>query len=245
MMKFTKIILTLLFSCLLLEGYSQHYIGVSGGTGRGSVRMFPYTDTGGTWGMYSGGVSYKYYGGMKYVGGIESDLLFLQQGYTEETPDYAVNDTTRTFNRKINSLVLPILWQPHVNLFNDHMRVFVNIGVVFSYNINSTYEIESEQNGFISSGEYRMLLARDNRWGYGLGGGAGINVVAGRFDIGVEGRYYYGFSDVLKNTIKYETNPLRSALDNITISMSLYYRFGGNEDDKAVKAVKIKRKNRE
>ena len=243
-MKILRIILILSFSCLFFKGHAQHYIGVSGGAGLGSVRMFPHTETGGIWGLGSGGFSYKYHGGMKYVGGIGSDLIFLQQGYTEEIPDYSIEDTTRTFNRKVNSLMLPIFWQPHINLFNGNMRVFINLGVAFSYNINSTFEVESEQNGFIASGEYPMLLVRDNRWGYGLCGGVGFNVVlAGRFEIGAEGRYYYGYNDVLRNRNKYSSNPLRSPLDNINISMTLHYRLGRSEADKRVKKIKYFKEN--
>lgn len=236
MMKLVKIILTLFCSCLIFEGYTQHYIGVSGGTGSGSIRMFPFTETGSISGLYSGGITYKYYGGMKYVGGIGSDLLFMQQGYAEEIPYQS--DTTRTLSRKVNSVILPIFWQPHVNLFKGKARFFVNLGVTFSYNISSTIVVESEQNGLIAEGDYEMILVRDNRWGYGLCGGAGLSVTAGRFDVGIEGRYYFGYSDVLRNRTKYETNPLRSAMDNINISMSVSYRLGGGKDK--TKNVKIK-----
>ena len=234
-MNFLKIVLILLFSSSICEVYSQHYLGVSGGYGGGIVRMFPYTETGPMLGLYSGGVSYKYYGETKYVGGIGSDLVFLQQGYTEEIPDFSISDTTRTLNRKVNSLMLPFFWQPHVNLFSGKMRVFVNLGAVVSYNISSSYEVESEQNGFIASGQYDMLPVRDNRWGYGLCGGVGFNVVAGRFEIGVEGRYYFGYNDILKNYTQYELNPLRSPMDNVNISMSLHYRLGWGDKKRELK----------
>ncbi len=238
MVKFLRTILILLFTTLLFDGYSQHYLGVSGGFGRGGIRLFPQKESGGLWGLPSGGLTYKYYGGMKYVGGIGSDLIFMQQGFSEEIPDFSISDTTRSFNRKVNSLMLPIFWQPHINLFKGNMRIFINLGVAFSYNISSTFEVESEQNGFIASGQYQMLLVRDNRWGYGLCGGAGFNVVMGRFELGAEGRYYYGYSDLLRNRNKYETNPLRSPLDNINISMSLYYRLGSDFNSKRVKKIK-------
>ena len=40
-----------------------------------------------------------------------------------------------------------------------------------------------------------------------------------------EARYYYGYSDILKNKTKYQGNPLRSPLDNINLSMAVYYRL--------------------
>ena len=40
-----------------------------------------------------------------------------------------------------------------------------------------------------------------------------------------EGRYYFGYSDVLRNGTKYQGNPTHSPLDNINVSMAFYYRL--------------------
>ena len=39
------------------------------------------------------------------------------------------------------------------------------------------------------------------------------------------GRYYFGYSDVLRNGTKYQGNPTHSPLDNINISLAFYYRL--------------------
>ena len=41
----------------------------------------------------------------------------------------------------------------------------------------------------------------------------------------MEGRYYFGYSDVLRNGTKYQGNPTHSPLDNINISLAFYYRL--------------------
>ena len=58
-----------------------------------------------------------------------------------------------------------------------------------------------------------------------------------RFEINVRARYYFGLSDVVRNRNKYADNgidgsenpfwttPMRSPLDNLTISVGLSYRF--------------------
>lgn len=201
-------------------------MGAKVGYGSGSVRLYPKQETGSVWGLYSGGVSWKYYSSEKYVGGVQVDFEFMQRGYKHETPYEGLpDDTTTTFHRKVNSLQLPLIWQPHVYLFNRSTRVFLNLGLVFSYNINSDYQWKSGIEGLIEKGTYNMLLVRDNRWGYGLCGGFGMSFIMDRFEIITEGRYYYGYSDLLKNRNKYQFNPLRSPLDNISISVGMYYRL--------------------
>ena len=83
----------------------------------------------------------------------------------------------------------------------------------------------------------RAKLPRDNRWGYGLAGGGGIAVLFGRYELNFRARYYFGLSDVVRNRNKYYDNtddgpenpfwttPMRSPLDNITITVGLSYRF--------------------
>mgnify|MGYP000206924585 CR=1 FL=1 len=80
-------------------------------------------------------------------------------------------------------------------------------------------------------------FARDNRWGYGLAGGGGIALLIRRFEINVRARYYFGLSDIVRNRNKYADNgidgsenpfwatPMRSPLDNLTVSVGLSYRF--------------------
>ena len=229
-MKKATIITILLLSLLGAErGLAQHYVGVRAGYGSGSVRIFPPTETGMIWGLYSGGISWKYYSRVKYVGAVEADFEFMQRGYKELIKggfSYLPNDTTTTYHRSINSLMLPLIWQPHFYFFQRTMRVFINLGLTFSYNIDSRYEWHSEWSGLLESKPYPMEITRDNRWGYGLCGGAGMGFLMGRFELMFEGRYYFGYSDILKNRNKYEGNPLRSPLDNINISVGLYWRLG-------------------
>ena len=72
-------------------------------------------------------------------------------------------------------------------------------------------------------------MTRDPRWGYGLCGGGGFSVLFGRFEAAFEARYYLGYSDVLRNGTKYTGNPNHSPLDNINLSLAVYYRLGARE----------------
>lgn len=223
------------------EAAAQHTVGFVAGYGMASGRFQPQQETKALWGMYSGGLSWRYYGRQRFVGGFGIDLEFLQQGfsfatnaaYVDEPADYIY------YRRTINSLMLPIVWQPHVYMFRNHVRLYLEAAATFSYNISSTYENEAARdNGSPDwKGDYDFKLPRDNRWGYGLAGGGGLAFLIKRFELNFRVRYYFGYSDIVRNRNRYADNgqdgpenpfwatPMRSPLDNITLSVGLNYRF--------------------
>lgn len=42
----------------------------------------------------------------------------------------------------------------------------------------------------------------------------------------IEGRYYFSYGDIMRNSAVYAGNPVRSPLDNIAVSLGFYYRLG-------------------
>lgn len=220
---------------------AQHTLGVTAGYGMGSSRLYPDQETRGVWGLYSAGVQWRYYGTQKIVGGFGIDLEFLQRGFsfapyassTENKADYL------WYTRKVNSILLPIVWQPHVYVARNRLRIFLEAAAFFSFNINSTYvnEVAREAGKPNWEGKYTFVTARDNRWGYGLAGGGGVAVLIRQFEISFRARYYFGYSDVVRNRNKYSGNagdspanpfastPVRSPLDNLNLSIGLSYRF--------------------
>ena len=207
----------------------QHYVGVRVGYGSGSSRLYPQRgfETGTLWGLYSGGVSWKYYTEEKFVGGIEADVLLMQQGFKRMTLDNVTGELQSGYERQVDEIVLPLCWQPHVYMFKQRVRVFMNAGVTLSYVVNSTEKNISYVDGTSEERDYHMKLTRDNRFGYGLVGGGGISWSTGRLEVFAEARYYIGYSDLLKNWNKYETNEyLRSPLDGLQVSVGMFWRLG-------------------
>ena len=226
-----KIIFIMIFAMATLGAKSlsaQHYIGVRGGYGGGTSRFEPILDDRFFMGLKSFGVSWKYRGLPKYAGAIQLDLLYAQQGYKRAENQFA--DTS--YMRTVNSIMLPFMWQPNVQLLKGRAEFFSNLGVYVCYNMNSKYEWVSDRNGVFESGDYEMIDIRDNRMGYGLVAGAGLGVYMGRFEFTLEARYCFGYSDILKNHTKYEGNPLRSPMDQLNLSLGIYYRLGKNKDNK-------------
>lgn len=223
------------------EVKAQHTLGFTMGYGMSSGRLQPEKEMKALWGSMSGGLTWRYYTAQRFVGGFGIDLEFIQQGFSyaqnsalvEEPSDYIY------YQRKINTLMMPIVWQPHFYLFKHRLRVYFEAAATFSYNLSSTYENEmAHQAGKPDwKGDYEFKTARDNRWGYGLAGGMGVSVLIKRFEINLRARYYFGYSDIVRNRNKYADNsmdgsenpfsatPLRSPLDNLSISIGMSYRF--------------------
>ncbi|MBE6193604.1 MAG: PorT family protein [Rikenellaceae bacterium] len=228
---------------------AQHVIAITGGTGMATSRLYPAQETRPIWGVGQAGFSWRYYSLPRFVGGFGIDLDWMQRGFSyapyasiyEDKKDY------KYYRRNVNTLMMPIVWQPHFYLFKNHLRVYLEAAVTFSYNFASTFENREPYTfggaaaGDVVEGKYNMRSERDNRFGYGLAGGGGIDIIVGQLEFGVRARYDFGYSDILKNRNKYYDNgldqkqypgenpfwytPLRSPLDNLMISFRVGFRF--------------------
>ena len=94
----------------------------------------------------------------------------------------------------------------------------------------------------IKEGKYKFRAERDNRFSYGLRGGLGVDLLFNQVEVGVRAIYDFGYSDIMRNRNKYYANnldglerpgenpflltPLRSPLDNLSISVRIGYRIG-------------------
>ena len=193
------------------------------------------------WGAETYGISWRYYSDKpRFVGAVGIDLEYVERGfnlgyaYTAEYIDDREIRHYQYYTRHINSIMLPIVWQPHVYAANNRIRVFIEAAFVLSYNISSNYSYENDR---YPAGEYEWKVPRDNRFGYGLSGGAGFALLFGQVEIGIKAKYNFGYSDILKNRNKYYSNstdgrenpfyysPLRSPIDNISAMLTVGWRF--------------------
>jgi hypothetical protein len=199
-------------------------------------RLYPAQEMRPIWGVVTGGVSWRHYTAERFVGGIGVDLEYMQRGFSY-SPDAYLHENKKDYNyytRRVNSLVMPMLWQPHFYLFKNHVRFYLEAGITLTVNLNATYENELTE----SKGPYKFKLVRDNRFEYGLAGGAGIDFLVKQVEFGFRARYYFGYSDMMRNRNKYYDNatdnrdenpfhltPLRSPVDNLMITFRIGYRF--------------------
>lgn len=249
---FSILALVVAFSiAVVVESSAQHTIAVTGGTGFATARPYPSQTMRPIWGTYEAGVSWRYYSMPRFIACIGIDVELLQRGFSfapypnkyENKKDY------RYYTRTLNSIMVPIVWQPHFYLFKNHLRVYLEAAPTFSFNFCSKFYNDEKHainiDGTVEapiSGEYEFRAERDNRFCYGLRGGAGLDLIFGQVEVGVRAMYDFGYSDILKNRTKYYDNlldsqtkpgenpfyytPLRSPLDNLTISVKVGFRIG-------------------
>ncbi|MCD7962909.1 MAG: PorT family protein [Rikenellaceae bacterium] len=217
-----KIFLTvaLIFSASVI--YGQHYVGVRGGYSGGGIRLEPKQETAYLVGFPTFGAGWKYYSPVKYVGAVGAELSYIKSGY--KVLPFVDADTSA--HRTIETIQLPLMWQPHIYMFNRKARAFLNLGVYVSYNIASDTSTVSKRNGVLYEGKYPLRTVKDNRFGYGLCAGVGIGFFIKKIEILAEARYNYGYSDLLKYANKYPGNPRRSPVDSFNLSLGVYYRLG-------------------
>ena len=224
---------------------AQHTITLTGGSGASYARFYPAEETKWYWGTESYGVSWRYYSDKpRFVGAVGIDLEYLERGfmygyyYTSqwvgEGEDLREIRTYQYYTRHVNSLMLPLVWQPHFYFAKNRVRVFVEAALVLSFNLSSHYSYENDR---LPGGKYEWKIPRDNRFGYGLSGGAGFALLFGQVEVGFKAKYNFGYSDLMKNRNKYYSNstdgyenpfyytPLRSPIDNLTFSLTVGWRF--------------------
>lgn len=241
-MRYITKIFTLVAALFMLgqSAQAQHTVGVFGGMASATARFFPKQEMKSVWGLGNFGASWRYYSLPRFVGAVGADLELLQRGfsygYTYKTVLDEKGNEQREYSyytRQLNSLMMPLVWQPHFYMVNNHVRVYLEAALTFSYNFGGDYSYSDKD----ESGKYDWRIERDNRWNYGLAGGGGIALLLGRYEVGFRARYYYGYADLLRNRNKYYDNatdgaenpfsytPLKSPIDNLTFNITLAYRF--------------------
>lgn len=242
------VLVSALLLLLSVPASAQHFIGLRGGWGMGYGRFEPvssyYNES--VWGLWSGGVQWKYYGPVRYIGAVGAEVEFMQRAYKYST-DLNSNDYV---SRVVNSLNVPIIWHIHMNMAKNRFRVFLNAGLWGSYNFRNSYETVSSD-GYQTTRPYDFKLVKDNPLGFGILGGVGFNVMFDRWEFMMEGRYYFSYGDIMRNNSVYAGNPVRSPLDNVSVSLGFFYRLGKEahnplppkwvqrmQDKKATKKVK-------
>ncbi len=220
---------------------AQNVFGITGGYGSSSDAIYPVVESRSIYGMPNFGVSWRNYTSERYVGCFGIDLEYMKRGFSYSPyASYAEEgEELKYYTRTINTLLIPIVWQPHVYMIYRRVRVFGEAAATFSYDLNSEYvnDYAADKGYEDTEGEYEYILARDNRLGYGLSFGGGVALLFGRFEAMARVRYYWGLSDVVRNRNKYYSNnidgvenpfgltPIRSSLNSLMINFGIAYRF--------------------
>jgi hypothetical protein len=133
--------------------------------------------------------------------GIQVELNYSLRGWKERA------DTVSHFNsysRSLAYLELPVLTHFYFDL-GKRARMILNLGPQISYNIGEKV-LEKKLVTPPNAGEPTVPLYYDDDYrvhrklDYGIAGGMGLEVRTGIGNFVLEGRYYYGLSDIFGNT---------------------------------------------
>ncbi len=265
MRRYIVILASLLLSLTHHSLSAQNTFGIMGGYGSNSNAIYPAVDGRTVYGLSNVGVSWRTYSADPFVGCFGMELQYIQRGFSYSPSSSLAtteDDEKYYYTRRINSLNIPVIWQPHFYIAERRIRVFFEAAVTFSYDLNSTYDNDFQRQLDITlgrfdeetiyEGEYEYMLARDNRFGYGLFGGGGAALIFGRVELFGRIRYYWGLSDVVRNRNKYYSNnndgyenpfsltPIRSSLNGIFFNFGFNYRVGKADGFASWKVNRVK-----
>ncbi|MDR0413013.1 MAG: PorT family protein [Dysgonamonadaceae bacterium] len=165
--------------------------GINGGVTLSEMRFYPNIPQELLL-QQEGGISLRYLSEKHF--GIQCELNYSLRGWKEQT------DTIAHFNRYARSvayLELPLMTHLYFNL-GKRARLVFNIGPQVGYNLSEkTLKKEISPN----SGEYAYYNQPVQRkFDYGIAGGMGLEIRTGAGSLVLEGRYYFGLSDVFNNS---------------------------------------------
>lgn len=157
--------------------------------------------------------------------GLIAELNLTQRGWKEnfEESDYR-------YSHRFSYLELPIM--THIFFGNQRVKGFFNLGpelnVMLGNSINSNFSYE-EADGldyFIDDTRHieQMTMKVNNRFDYGICGGAGMEInLTPKHSLLLEGRFYYGLTDVFPN---HKTDIFSSSNSmSITVTLGYFYRL--------------------
>ena len=138
-------------------------------------------------------ISEKYF---RMICGAQVELNFSQHGWSEFDEDHPELE----YIRKMNYVEIPLL--AHLAFGRDRgVQFFVHAGPQIGFFISDTRKKNDAWNNYTSTPEQHDKNV-ENKFDYGITGGAGLELRTKAGNFLVEGRYYYALSDFYKSTKK-------------------------------------------
>ena len=174
-------------------------VGVSGGMNMSKMDLQPQVRQTMLKGL-NGGFNIRYTS-EKYFSMIcaaQLELNFSQRGWEEEFD----NNLPYTYNRTLNYIEMPFMAHLSWGQEPRGFQFFINLGPQVSYLIGSSEEYGGGIDPATRPESIRPIYGKevDKKFEYGITGGAGIEYKTKHGNFFIEGRYYYGLSDIFNNS---------------------------------------------
>ena len=174
-------------------------IGFNGGINLNSVSFSPTVRQKNLMGI-NGGLTARYISEKYFsmICGAQIELNFSQHGWDEFYEDYP----DLQYTRKMNYVEIPLL--AHLAFGRDRgVQFFVHAGPQIGFFISDTRTIndawDKTANNLTTEQHDKNV---ENKFDYGITGGAGLELRTKAGNFLIEGRYYYALSDFYKSTKK-------------------------------------------
>lgn len=169
------------------------------------------------------GVAFRYIEEKNF--GLIAELNMTQRGWKE-----TYDDIDYKYSRKFTYLELPIM--THIYFGNQHVKGFFNLGpelnVMLGNSIKSNfaYQEAASLDYFLEDSRHIEQLAMEinNKLDYGICVGAGMEVgLSAKHSLLLEGRFYYGLTDVFPN---HKTDIFSGSNSmSVTVTLGYFYRL--------------------
>ena len=137
-------------------------------------------------------ISEKYF---SMICGAQVELNFSQHGWSEFDEDHPELEYKRT----MNYVEIPLL--AHLAFGKDRgVQFFIHAGPQIGFFISDTRKKNDAWENFTTPEQHDKDV--ENKFDYGITGGAGLELRTKAGNFLVEGRYYYALSDFYKSTKK-------------------------------------------
>lgn len=197
-------------------------IGVTGGLNLSQMDFQPDIRQkylmGANGGLFARYTSEKYFG---MICAAQLELNFSQRGWTENFDD----GTNNGYSRTLNYIELPLLAHLSWGKEKKGFQFFINLGPQISFLMGDSEKSEGNWKAEDRPESIRAIYGKEieNKFDYGITGGLGIELKTKAGNFFIEGRYYYGLSDIYKNS---KTDDFgRSANQNIIVKLGYSVRI--------------------
>ena len=169
------------------------------------------------------GVTFRYIEEKHF--GLVAELNLAQRGWKE-----ALEESDYSYSHQFTYLELPLM--THIYFGNQRVKGFFNLGPEINVMIgdktksNFPYHDAAGMEYFASNTRHieQLTMDIDNRFDYGICAGAGMEInLNAKHSLLLEGRFYYGLTDVFPN---HKTDIFSSSNSmSIAVTLGYFYRI--------------------
>lgn len=178
-------------------------VGINGGINLNSVSFSPSVEQKNLMGI-NGGITARYISEKYFsmICGAQIEINFSQHGWDEYYEDYPDLSYTRT----MNYVEIPLL--AHLAFGRERgLQFFIHAGPQIGFIFSDSEKIAGDWDNTVAESYTNITVEQhgksiDNKFDYGITGGAGLELRTKAGNFLVEGRYYYALSDFYGSTKK-------------------------------------------